>query len=304
MKIKNYLTAGIAAAVGLLILTGCSDHRSSAQVHELTFSLEGISEVILSYDEEPVTFYESETNDLVIKEYLTESRCSYYAKVDHGDNYIAIREGRKPLFGNGFSRRVAVYLPASYHESLTVTTTDGDIDLSALEMTLHTLRIDSTAGAVKISTAAAQTIHLSTTSGILEADRLEADTIQIATTRGSFSCRTLDGHVTYTTTSGNANIQSAIGSGIYEASHAGQLNVAYTKVTGDLSFYNKNDGIHVTLPADLEFVFQATTKNGSLSTSFQEYTFLEGQTVSGTVGEHPTVTIKMETKNGNIEVEQ
>lgn len=228
MKIKNYLTAGIAAAVGLLILTGCSDHRSSAQVHELTFSLEGISEVILSYDEEPVTFYESETNDLVVKEYMTESRCSYYAKADHGDNYIAIREGRKPLFGNGFSRRVAVYLPAFYHESLTVTTTDGDIDLSALEMTLHTLRIDSTAGAVKISTAAAQTIHLSTTSGILEADRLEADTIQIATTRGSFSCRTLDGHVTYTTTSGNANIQSAIGSGIYEASHAEEVTYEKT----------------------------------------------------------------------------
>ena len=78
----------------------------------------------------------------------------------------------------------------------------------------------------------------------------------------------------------------------------------YTEVTGDLSFYNKNDSIHVTLPADLEFEFEATAKNGSISTTFQENVSIEGRTTSGTVGEHPTVTVKVETNNGNIEVEQ
>ena len=266
MKMKKHLAACFVAAVGLLILTGCSHKQSSTLANELTFSLDDISEVTISYDEEKVTFYESENNALTIKEYMTENKSSYYAKVDQSSNSIKISEGGKPFLKDGFSRYVEVYLPASYHESLTVTTTDGDIDISALEMTLNALRIDSTAGVVKLNIVAAQNIHLSTTSGVLDVNRLEADTIRVDTTSGSFSCYTLNGNVVYTSTSGNANIQSAIGSGNYKANNSGELNVVYTEVTGDLSFYNKNDNIHVTLPADLEFEFQATTKNGSVST--------------------------------------
>lgn len=302
MKMKKHLAACFVAAVGMLILTGCSHKQSSALANELTFSLDDISEVSISYDEEKVTFYESEDNALTIKEYMTENKSSYYAKVDQSSNSIKISEGGKPFLKDGFSRYVEVYLPASYHESLTVTTTDGDIDISALEMTLNALRIDSTAGAVKLNIVAAQNIHLSTTSGVLDVNRLEADTIRVDTTSGSFSCYTLNGNVAYTSTSGNANIQSAIGSGNYKANNSGELNVVYTEVTGDLSFYNKNDSIYVTLPVDLEFEFQATTKNGSISTNFQESISMDGRTTSGTVGEHPTVTVKVETNNGDIEV--
>lgn len=304
MKMKKHLAACFVAAMGLLILTGCSHKQSSTLANELTFSLDDISEVTISYNEEKVTFYESENNELTIKEYMTENKSSYYAKVDQSSNSIKISEGGKPFFKEGFSRYVEVYLPASYHENLTVTTTDGEIDISELEMTLNALRIDSTAGTVKLNTVEAQNIYLSTTSGVLDVNRLEADTIRIDTTSGSFSCHTLNGNVAYTTTSGNANIQSAIESGNYKANNSGELNVVYSEVTGNLSFYNKNDSIHVTLPADLEFEFQATTKNGSVSTNFQESISMDGRTTSGTVGEHPTVTVKVETNNGDIEVTQ
>lgn len=304
MKMKKHLAAYLVPAVGLLILTGCSHKQSSTPANELTFSLKDISEVTISYDEEKVTFYESENDELTIKEYMTENKSSYHAKVDQSSNSIKISEGGKPFFKDGFYRYIEVYLPTSYRESLTITTTDGDIDISELEMTLNALRIDSTAGTVKLNTVEAQNIHLSTTSGVLEADRLDADTIRVDTTSGNFSCHTLDGNAAYTTTSGNADIQSAIGSGNYKANNSGELNVVYTEVTGNLSFYNKNDSIHVTLPADLEFEFQAITKNGSISTNFQESISMDGRTTSGSVGEHPTVTIKVETKNGNIEVKQ
>ncbi len=304
MKMKKHLAACLVAAVGLLILTGCSHKQSSVLANELTFSLKDISEVTISYDEEKVTFYESENDELTIKEYMTENKSSYYAKVDQSNNSIKISEGGKPFFKDGFSRYVEVYLPTSYHESLTITTTDGDIDISELEMTINALRIDSTAGTVKLNTVEAQNIHLSTTSGVLEVDRLDADTIRVDTTSGSFSCHTLYGNVAYTTTSGDANIQSAIGSGNYKANNSGELNVVYTEVTGNLSFFNKNASIHVTLPADLEFEFQATTKNGSISTNFEKSISMDGRTASGTVGGHPTVTVNVETNNGDIEVTQ
>ncbi len=78
----------------------------------------------------------------------------------------------------------------------------------------------------------------------------------------------------------------------------------FTEVTGDLSFFNKNDDINLTLPADLEFEFEATTKNGSVSTTFQECISVDGRTLRGTIGNNPMVTVKTETNNGNIEVTQ
>lgn len=304
MKMKKQLTACIAVSLGLLLLTGCSRDQSPQLANVISFSLDSISEITISYDEEEVSFYESENNELTIKEYMTKDRRSYYARVTQSGGALKISEGAKPILKSGFSRYVEVYLPASYHENLTVTTTNGTIDIAGMELSLNALRVDSTSGTVLLDTAEAQTIYLSSTSGNLDVDCLNAETIKLETTSGNLTGNKLTGNVTYTTTSGNADIQSANGSGNYTVNNSGKLNVVYSEVTGNLSFYNKNDDIHVTLPADLEFAFEATTKNGSVSTNFQEYISASGRTTSGTVGEHPTVTVKMETKNGNIEAKK
>lgn len=304
MRIKKRLAACLTAAISLLALNGCSQRQSFQSANEITFSLNGISEVTISYDEENITFFQSDGDQLTIKEYMTENKSSYHAKVTQSRGSIKISEGGKPFFKEGFSRYIEVYFPASYHENLTVTTANGNINISEIELSLNSLRIDSTSGTVRLNNAQAQTIHLSSTSGILDADHLTADMIRVDTTRGDFSCESLNGNVTYTTTSGNAEIRSAIGSGSYKASNSGELNIVYTEVTGDLSFFNKNDSIRIALPADLEFEFTATTKNGSIFTSFQECISIDGRTTKGTVGEHPTVTVRVETNNGDIEVTQ
>lgn len=303
MNPQKYLAACLAA-LGVLALTGCSHGQSLRLANERTFSLEDISDLTISYDEEAVTFYESMDDILVLREYMTEDKSSYYAKVDQSGDSIEISEGGKPLFHSSFSRRIEVYLPLSYRRDLTVTTTDGDINGSALDLSVSALRIDSTSGTIKLRDAKAQNIHLSTTSGALEADLLEGDAIRIETTSGTVSCQRLRGDVTYTTTSGDADIRSAAGSGSYQASNSGQLTVVYTDVTGDLSFFNKNGGIQLALPAGLEFLFEASAKNGSITTSFPECGSTEGGTVSAAVGAHPAVTVRAETKNGTIEVTQ
>lgn len=304
MKNKKRLAKGLAVMASLAVLTGCTRGHALRLANEITCSLDGVSELTISYDEENVTFYRSERDELTVKEYMTENKSSYYANVTQNRRSIQISEGGKPLFKDGFSRSIEVYLPESYRGDLTVTTTDGDIDISEAALSVNALRIDSTAGTVKLNRVEAQNIHLSSTSGTLNAGFLAAEAIRVDTTSGSFSCESLEGNVTYTTTSGNAAIKAAAGSGSYRANNSGKINIVYNEVTGDLSFFNKNDKIQITLPADLEFEFEATTKNGSISTSFPECISIQGRTASGAVGAHPTVTVKVETKNGTIEVTQ
>lgn len=301
---KKTITLGMALILSLFAFAGCSNSKSPQMANELRFSLDGISSLTISYDEEKITFYESDSDDLVIKEYMTENKSSYHAKVTERNGSIQISEGGKPFFKDSFSRYVEVYLPESYHENLTVTSTNGDIDLSGVSLDLSALRIDNSSGNVILENAAASDIHLSSTSGTLDLGNIQANQIRLETTSGNVNCTELNGNVTYTSTSGNADIKSAIGSGSYKANNSGSLNIVYTEVNGDLSFFNKNDNITLTLPENLEFEFQATTKNGSISTTFQQDVTVDGRTTSGVVGDNPTVTVKVETNNGDIEVTQ
>lgn len=301
---KKAITLGMFLILNLFVFAGCSNPKSAQMTNELRFSLKGISSLTLSYDEEKITIFESDSDALVIKEYMTENKSSYYAEVTEGNESIYISEGGKPFFKDGFSRYIEVYLPESYRENLTVTSTNGDIDFSGMNLDLSMLRVDNSSGNIRLDNAVASNIHLSSTSGTLDLGNIEANQISLETTSGSVICTKLNGNVTYTSTSGSADIKSAIGSGNYKANNSGGLNVVYTEVNGNLSFFNKNDNITLTLPKNLEFEFQATTKNGSVSTNFQQDVTVNGHTTSGRVGSNPTITVKVETNNGDIEVTQ
>ncbi|MEY8353016.1 DUF4097 family beta strand repeat-containing protein [Lachnospiraceae bacterium 54-53] len=301
---KKTVLSCMTFILSLFAFAGCSNSESSQMANELRFSLKGISSLTISYDEEKVTFLESDGDDLVIKEYMTENKSSYYAKVTEHNESIRISEGGKPFFKNIFSRSIEVYLPESYHENLTVTSTDGDIDFTGMSLDLTMLRVDNSSGNVTLDHAAASDIYLSSARGTFDLGSIEANQIRLETTGGSVTCAELNGNVTYTSSSGNADIKSAIGSGSYKANNSGSLNVVYSEVNGDLFFFSKNGKITLTLPENLEFVLQATTKNGSLSTTFQQDITVDGPTAGGVVGDNPAVTVRVETNNGDIEVIQ
>lgn len=311
-----------------------------SMTNELRFSLEGISDVTLSYDEEQIAFYQAEGEELVIKEYMTEDKDRYHARVLQSANGIRISEGGKPFFKKGFLRRVEVFLPISYINNLTVTTTNGNIDLTNVKLRLSGLRIDSTEGKVDIDSTEASDIHLSTTRGILNLDvikagnlriettsgevnidkaegsdihfsatrgnfnigEMEADVIQIETTSGNVNCARLSGDVEYISTSGDLDIKFASGAGSYKANNSGRLYVNYAEVTGDLYLFNKNDNIDLTLPENLSFEFEALTRNGTVSTTFQENITTDGRVSRGIVGDNPEISVKIETRNGDIKV--
>lgn len=304
MKMKRKIINGMLMAACLFTLSGCSHSTPAQAANELQFNLNGISDVTISYDEENVTFFQSENDELIIKEYMTENKSRYYADVKQDSGSIHVSEGGKPFFSSNFTRYIEVYLPQDYQNNLTVTTTDGNIDMSNIALNLNSLRIDSTAGTIQLDNANATVIHLSSTSGKLDLGNITGEQIKLDTTSGKVICEELNGIVTYTSTSGDIDVKSAIGSGSYWANNSGKLNVIYTEVTDDLSFFNKNDNIELTLPQDLEFEFEATTKNGAVSTSFQESIHIDGHTNRGTVGNTPAVTVKAETNNGNITVTQ
>lgn len=304
MKKKKILELMITMLFLIFTPNGCASETILPSSNEIVLSMDGIKDLTISYDEEPITFLESGNENLIIKEYMSENKVKYHGKVKQGRHSIQVSEGGKPFFKSGFSRRIEVYLPDSYHEALTITSTDGSIDLTELPLELSSLRIDCTSGMVSAAQLSASQVSLSSASGILEIGKIEAEDIRLETTSGKILCGELDGHVTCISTSGDTEIKSASGSGSYRAENSGMLRVTYQEVNGDLTLFNKNDNINLTLPENLDFYFQAAAKNGDITASFQEKLTAEEKMLKGTIGNHPSVTVKMETKNGSIEVKQ
>lgn len=303
-RFKKNILLSIMMIIEIILLSGCGREESNKMVNELSFSLDGISDLIISYDDENIGFFTSESDELVIKEYMSKNKKSYYAKVSINRDSIRISEGGKPIFKDGFTRYVEVYLPASYTENLKVTVTDGSIDMSDMELELKSIRVDCTSGRFKLNKAAAEEIYFSSTSGKLELEEIIGNQIRIETTQGNVICRRADGVMNYVSTSGNAEFLSVSGSGVYKANNSGKLSVIYDEVNGNLSFFNKNDDVEIKLPENLSFEFEAITKNGSIDTNLEGEISVNVDSTTGTVGDDPAVKIKVETKNGNIKVRQ
>jgi lia operon protein LiaG len=301
MKIKKQLTLCVFVVSCLWNAAGQSKIRNSSPADELQLPLEGISELIISYDEENLSFFESTNNKLIVKEYMTVNRRGYYAKTDRRGTSLKISEGGKPFFKGGFTRSVEVYLPASYSKKLTVTTTNGDIDFSGISAALSSLRIDSTSGSVRLVEVTAADAYISSADGTLLLDNLESRRMRIETTNGTIICRRPKGVVSCVSTHGNITVESAEGEGCYSIHNSGVLDVSYAAVTGDISFFNKNGPVKVIVPSDLAFVFKASAKNGTIKTDFQNSLTFSGRTAVGTVGSHPVVTVEGETNNGSME---
>lgn len=246
MKYLKISLAALISALSLISFSGCSNYSDTELSNEMTFDLDKISEISITYDDENITFYDSENDKLIIKEYMSKNKKSYHAKVQEKDNYIHISEGGKPALKSNFYRYIEVYLPKSYTKALTVGTTNGEINLSNIDISLEILNANTTSGIIQINNAAASLINLSTTSGTID-------------------CARLEGKVNYTSTSGSVNIKSAYGSGQYRSDNSGEMDIIYSSVDGDISLYNKNDDVNLTVPHDITFDIQAKSKNGTIS---------------------------------------
>lgn len=240
------LFAGILAA-------GCTGWKEERMVNEMVFDLQGISELAVTYDEDTILFYESRGEKLVVREYMTENKRRYYAHTDMEKSRIHISEGKRPFFKDGFTCRVEVWLPASYDRDLTVITTDGEIDMSQMKLTLDSLRAETTSGRIRLEQVEASCLEFASTRGSLDLGHICAGDIKIHTTEGEVKISRLEGKVNYTTTHGSLEVDEAVGSGGYHTSNDGLLQIRYVKADGDLQLYNKNGDIQLTLPPALGF---------------------------------------------------
>jgi RNA polymerase sigma factor (sigma-70 family) len=128
--------------------------------------------------------------------------------------------------------------------------------------------------------------------------------LAIHTSNGAVKIQDASGQLTIHTSNGPVEIHAAKASVHAETSN-GAMHFTGSLDEGEHSFETRNGEIDIRLPADVQFRLDARTSLGHVSSTypFKERTPSRRATsLQGTVGEHPTFSLKLRSSHGNIEV--
>lgn len=297
---RRHFTAFMCAAFLLAgFLSGCGEQKAPALVNTLTFNMGDFERLRLDYDADDIHVLQSDTDRVIVKEYMNKDKKSYYARTSMRNGERLITEGNRPKHSH-FKSYIELYIPQKYTDSLTLHSTSGTIKS---EITLNLsgdFSVDTTSGVVEASNVTASHVKGTSTNGSLSFENMDAGDIDIQTTNATTVMNQASGAIRYQTKGGKLTASSLHGSGSFNASGEGVMDISFAGVTGNISAYSKNGALAVTLPSSLAFHFSATTKEGSIDTSFADQLAVKDHTAAGTVGASPEITVELKTQNGDI----
>lgn len=223
MKKKTYrlLLAGIILFAATV--PGCGKKQEIKLVNEQNFTPSEAGSIRLDYDNDDITLLESSTSDIILKEYMDIDKSSYYARINNRDGELSISEGKRPG-GNRLDCYVELYLPADFGPEVFVHTTKGTFE-TKFGHPLTALHAETTSGTLKLDNLQAQTLSVSSANGTVGLSNAQAETISIDTTNAEVNANNIHGAIRYTTSNGSLVLTAAHGSGNFEASSDGRLDI-------------------------------------------------------------------------------
>lgn len=300
-----WLAAGVCIVLGMLLLicwlsiVKASDSERGREWfmamggvelrNTITLSSEQVEALDLDYSSQNVYFYASDSDDILICEYLRSNREEAKASVSLNGGRAMIMGGAHRNYGMfwiniGGWERIEVYLPDKLFQSVNVSVSSGNLTVQE-NFALHCRKL-----------------FLKTSSGNIRSDgAIWSEETQIQVSSGNITLKEIEGVVSVEASSGNISFDRMSGSGNIETK-SGNIRVMAEDITGDLSLEASSGNIKLKLPKGLQFHFAANTSSGIIKTDFNDsLTFNQkGNQAEGNVGQNPTVQIDMRAKSGNV----
>jgi hypothetical protein len=330
----GFITAFGLIAVGLIVLMvyamlqgGFSSPTGSfgmKLVNSQNVNMSGIDSIRVSYTHADVTFYESDTNEIIFKEYMNFTpEDDELSRIDVSGSELNIESGRHRtnIFTWPFSHNshVEIYLPSDYAGKLKVKTSSGNINTDPV-LKLAKFTVESTSGNIKVNEVYSESIsadassgnisfkfadgkrRFTATSGNIRVEGGSGDT-ELSTSSGNITVENASGHLDVEASSGEIRSINCSGGGSFDAS-SGNITLEFISLSENLDVHVSSGNINLTVPEEAAFNFDAKTSSGSIHTFFDDQLSYNkrGNNASGTVGENPTIDINLDATSGNVRV--
>ena len=190
-------------------------------VNTQNVSLDGIQTLTIDYYSDDVTFYEGDTSELILNEYMSYTPGDDdLTRIIKNESKVRL-DGRRDNFRGWFfnfnrSSRVEIYLPSDYKGELSVSTSSGNIS-SDMVFAVKNFKASCSSGDIKLTEVYAGNIDAATSSGNITMDKAEGKRI-ISATSGDIKILGGEGDTGVSSSSGNITIEASKGSLKAEAS--------------------------------------------------------------------------------------
>lgn len=289
----------------------------------LTFDMSKVEEVAIKYSSEDVVFYIGDTQELVLKEYM-----SYKPKErDFSTGYVedgkVVIEGKKnhfSLFHFGTkSSQEEIYLPKSYAGSVTVSTASGNIKSDEV-LNLSLFFADTASGDIRMNEIYASSIHAGTASGNINMNLAEgsrdlstasgnitvlggAGDTEADTASGNIKLENAQGILELGCASGDIKVMGAAGGGEFETA-SGNVSLQFDEITASIDAQSTSGNVKLQMPQNTAFTLEAATTSGNINTFFDDQLQYnkKGNKASGALNGASDLVISLETTSGNIKV--
>lgn len=299
------------------------------------------TELKITAHSENVYFYESDSSQLVIKEYYRSDSNKMLADISQTENKV-IFEGNRVnhiiLFGFvSDSEKIEVYLPENYVVKLDTEVSSGRI-LSDLAYTGNSVSLAANSGGISWDRITAEKISLKVSSGGIDMAELDGEItakansgnitlgkvqgpLDVRVTSGKIVVDEVSGDLTTEANSGNISVSRSEGfirahatsgkitlqevkGGVDVSASSGNVNLELVEIKDNVDVRVKSGSINIEIPDDSEFTFQADTNSGSIRTDFDDSLSFDrkGDSAEGTVGSNPQYKITAKASSGSIRV--
>jgi len=277
-------------------------------VNEQEIALSQIDSIEIRYRFENITFYTHNSDTLIIKEYMTENKSGYFAKINNSGNNLVVEAGNRPIISFGtFRAKVEVYIPMS-NKNITLKTSSGKIEGTGV-YTASSINIESSSGSISVNSIIADTIKLKASSGSIKCNNVNGNTT-INTSSGSINVSVINGDVSAEASSGSIKLGTVNGT-VNTRTSSGKIQFAVTQNAGDITIRTTSGSVTLDIPRNLAFNFSSRSSSGRLNTPFSDKLFIslsDRNTIQGNIGFDNTSgnqvyrNININTSSGSIRV--
>lgn len=257
----------------------------------ITLSGEQVEDLELSYSSQNIYFYLSDSEDILIQEYLRSDSDEAKAVVSLKDGKAVVKGGTGRKYGifwininMGGWEKIEVYLPDKMFQTVSVSVSSGNISAQEnFAIQCGKLSLKASSGSIRLESS----IH--------------AEEVKVQVSSGNIMLKGIEGVVDVEASSGNITLERMRGSGSIETK-SGNIRVITEDITGDLSMEASSGNVTLELPEDIQFHFSAATSSGNIKTDFDDSLSYNkrGNEAEGDVGQKPTIQINMRAKSGNV----
>lgn len=250
------------------------------------WALSGILKIEVAYVTDEVKLLPSPTQEIILKEYLSEDSPRYHANTSIVDSTLKIERGERPAPSpTGYISNIEIYVPANFSGEIKLVTESGCIAVTDYKGKLN---CNTETGLITILDSKIDG-NLSSNSGIITCTRTGT-----ATDKGKLNCNTDSGLIIFSDSAFSGTLDT----------NSGIIELGITKLLGDVDAHSDSGHVMVDISSSASFSIKATTDTGAVKNNFSNSFTTSKNLLVGEWGTTPTNKINLSSDSGGIVINQ